>query len=49
MRAHLRWVPDHDATELAALLAGRYEQYADQPFADVLVLQIVGLTGWSAV
>ena len=31
-----------------ALLAERYPQYRDQPFARVLVLHIVGLTGWAA-
>jgi PPOX class probable F420-dependent enzyme len=36
------------ASALAALLAGRYPQYHDQPFDRVLVLQIVGITGWSA-
>ena len=29
-------------------LAGRYPQYRDQPFARVLVLRIVGVTGWAA-
>jgi PPOX class probable F420-dependent enzyme len=33
---------------LAALLASRYPQYEGEPFARVLVLRIVGLTGWSA-
>ena len=33
---------------LAALLARRYPQYQDQPFARVLVLRIVGVTGWAA-
>jgi PPOX class probable F420-dependent enzyme len=33
---------------LAARLAERYSQYRDQPFARVLVLRIVGLTGWAA-
>ena len=33
---------------LAARLAGRYPQYRDQPFARVLVLRIVDVTGWSA-
>jgi PPOX class probable F420-dependent enzyme len=33
---------------LAARLADRYPQYHRQPFARVLVLRIVGLTGWTA-
>jgi hypothetical protein len=51
VRAELRWVPDRDTERsagLAALLAERYPQYRDQPFADLLVLRIVGLTGWAA-
>ena len=32
---------------LAALLATRYPQYADQPFERVLVFRIVDLSGWS--
>lgn len=36
------------AAALAARLAERYPQYQDQPFARVLVLRIVGLTGWAA-
>jgi len=51
VRAELRW--QHDAADarkaaLAAGLAGRYPQYRDQPFARVLVLRIVGVTGWAA-
>jgi hypothetical protein len=37
------------AASLAALLAEKYPQYRDQPFARVLVLRVVALTGWSAV
>ena len=33
---------------LAARLAERYTQYRDQPFDRVLVLRIVGVTGWAA-
>jgi PPOX class probable F420-dependent enzyme len=51
VRAELRWQgagsPDR-AEALAAQLAGRYRQYEDQPFARVLVLRVVGVTGWSA-
>jgi hypothetical protein len=33
---------------LEALLSGKYPQYRDRPFADVVTFRIVGLTGWSA-
>ena len=51
VRAELRWQreqADGRAATLAALLAARYPQYDDQPFARVLVLRIVGVTGWAA-
>ena len=51
MRAELRWQGDADTGREAALatqLAGRYPQYRDQPFARVLVLRIVSVTGWAA-
>jgi PPOX class probable F420-dependent enzyme len=48
VRASLRFQRDDRAAALAALLAERYPQYRDQPFDRVLVLQIVGITGWSA-
>jgi PPOX class probable F420-dependent enzyme len=51
VRAELRWQGDADTGRepaLAALLAWRYPQYRDQPFASVLVLRIVGVTGWAA-
>ncbi len=49
VRAELRWEPDADEhlASLGALLAERYPQYREQPFARVLVLRIVGVTGWS--
>jgi hypothetical protein len=50
VRAELRWQGDDAAgreADLAARLAGRYPQYRDQPFARVLVLRIVGVTGWA--
>ena len=50
VRAELRWeVSPGDQREaaLAALLATRYPQYADQPFERVLVFRIVDLSGWS--
>lgn len=50
VRAELRWQgdtsPDRETT-LAALLADRYAQYRDQPFAHVLVFRIVGVNGWA--
>ena len=51
VRAELRWVADAQpgpVADLAARLAGRYPQYRDQPFTRVLVLRIVGVTGWAA-
>jgi PPOX class probable F420-dependent enzyme len=51
VRAELRWQGDDTADReaaLAALLAERYPQYRDQPFDRVLVLRIVGVTGWAA-
>ncbi len=48
VRAALRFQRDDRAAALAAVLAERYPQYRDQPFDRVLVLQIVGITGWSA-
>jgi PPOX class probable F420-dependent enzyme len=51
VRAELRWRANPDATleaDLAARLAARYPQYREQPFARVLVLEIVGISGWSA-
>jgi PPOX class probable F420-dependent enzyme len=47
VRAELRFQPGPEAA-LAALLAQRYAQYREQPFTRVLVLRIVGLTGWVA-
>jgi hypothetical protein len=49
-RAELRWVGEADrhSAPLAARLAGRYPQYRDEPFAHVLVLRIVGVSGWAA-
>ena len=51
VRAELRWQEDADGGRtagLSALLAERYVQYRDQPFAQVLVLRIVRLSGWAA-
>ena len=50
VRAELRWQGDaaERAEALANRLADRYRQYRDQPFERILVLRIVGVTGWSA-
>ena len=50
VRAELRWqgYAPARATDLAARLAGTYPQYWDQPFTRVLVLRILGVTGWAA-
>ncbi len=50
VRVELRWQPAADelTAVLAARLARRYPQYHDQPFARLLLLRIVGLTGWAA-
>ena len=47
VRAELRYADDAREASLAALLAERFAQYHDRPFDRVLVLRIVGLTGWS--
>jgi PPOX class probable F420-dependent enzyme len=51
VRVGLRWQGDDVADQentLAARLADRYPQYRDRPFDRVLVLHILGLTGWAA-
>ena len=51
VRAQLRWVPDGVddlAEQLSTRLAERYVQYRDEPFAQVLVLRVLGTTGWAA-
>jgi PPOX class probable F420-dependent enzyme len=51
VRAELRWAGDATpdrAASLAERLADRYPQYHDRPFARVLVLRIVAVTGWAA-
>jgi hypothetical protein len=48
VRAQLRFQDAGRADALAARLAERFEQYRDQPFARVLVLRIVAVTGWEA-
>lgn len=51
VRAALRHEPAPPPPKVAALAAAlsvRYPQYAEHPFAAVLVFRVVGLTGWSA-
>jgi PPOX class probable F420-dependent enzyme len=51
VRAELRWQGEASAgraTALAGRLAERYPQYRDEPFARVLVLRVVGVSGWAA-
>jgi hypothetical protein len=51
VRAELCW-QGNDTTQRQASLAGqlahRFSQYQDRPFAQVLVLRIVTVSGWSA-
>jgi PPOX class probable F420-dependent enzyme len=49
VRAELEWQGDPLGRDeaLAERLSHRYPQYRDRPFDRVLVLRIVGLTGWS--
>jgi hypothetical protein len=52
VRAELRWQRDAAlarTADLAARLADAFPQYRDQPFTRVLVLRVVGISGWSAV
>ena len=52
VRAELRWQGDTSTDRAAALSAGlaeRYPQYREQPFDRMLVLRIVGVTGWAGV
>lgn len=51
VRAELRWEWSPEGgreAALAGLLAEKYPQYWDQPFAKVLVLRFVDVTGWAA-
>lgn len=52
VRAELRWThqpPLEVLHSLSELLRRRYPQYSDAPFADVLVLHVVNISGWAAV
>lgn len=51
VRAELRWQPDPEPAvvdALAARLAKAHVQYRDRPFAGLLVLRLVAVTGWAA-
>ncbi len=51
VRAELRWLAEPEPARVTALidrLAGTVPQYRDRPFAGLLVLRIVGVTGWAA-
>jgi hypothetical protein len=50
-RAELRYVGEPDpewSNALGAVLAARFAQYREEPFAGMLVFRVVGVTGWSA-
>lgn len=49
VRAELRWQAGTDWHEgLAAQLAEGFHQYRDQPFARLLVFDVVSVSGWAA-
>ena len=51
VRVELRWEPEPPPDRIDALtaaLVGRYRQYRERPFARILVLRVVGISGWSA-
>ena len=51
VRAQLRWeaaAHEQRTTALRGRLADGFTQYRDQPFERLLVLAIVGVTGWAA-
>lgn len=51
VRAELRWqgeVAGERVDALAARLAASFRQYVDRPFARLIVLRIVAVTGWTA-
>jgi hypothetical protein len=51
VRTELRWQGGEmtlRSADLAARLARTFPQYRDQPFARVLVLRIVRMSGWAA-
>lgn len=51
VRAQLQFDGDVESARtkvLSTMLAATYPQYRAEPFADVLALRIVGLSGWTA-
>jgi hypothetical protein len=53
VRAHLVWRSAHDVSnavleECDGALRGKYAQYRDTEFADVIVFNVKSLVGWSA-
>ena len=51
VRVHLLAVTNpnaDDVSRLADALASRYPQYADKPFARIMVFEISSMNGWSA-
>ncbi len=51
VRAELRWQPEPGServSSLSAILAARSSQYVGQPFAKVIVFEILGVAGWAA-
>jgi len=51
VRAELRWQGDADderTDALATRLTERFAQYHDRPFHRLLVLRVVGVSGWAA-
>ncbi len=51
VRAGLLWQSDAEPDRVAALsaaLAARYPQYRHEPFARLIILRVVDVTGWSA-
>jgi Pyridoxamine 5'-phosphate oxidase len=58
VRAELQWIPSPDPAgesgargsveaELGSLLADRYQQYQDKPFARILIFKLLSVTGWA--
>jgi hypothetical protein len=51
VRAHLLWQPRPDPGRIETLedsLTARYPQYRGRPFARLIVLRVVEVSGWSA-
>ena len=47
LRGHIA-ASEQQSVAVARQLAGRFIQYRDQPFDRLVLLQIVGVTGWAA-